>query len=511
MKYSSPKTLNVFLSLAACLLSFSSCNPGDTTPPPIPQPTPKGTPTGAATSQTIGPAGGIVSTPDGKISLTFPANALPSDTDIVIQPITDEAPGGLGNSYRLEPEGATFAQPVEVAFSYTDADLLGSSTDALGIAYQDDEGFWHKPTATLDPARREIKVQTTHFSNFSFFADLQLLPGSETVEVGKSVELRVVYCEKVVQAGSTGPGGILITLLGPCEESDRVFNKSSEWSVNGTRGGSATMGRVTVGAGRATYTAPLQKPPDTANPVAVSTRFTTKDGKTLLVSNITVVDAIVGWHGTISYTMKGDKTVKDSAVSEVDGYGERWESTETFFESDDGSITVASDNSDDRLLMYTAGAGTFIYSNVRDYKFTEKKHNNNGDCTYQFTENDNYKVSGPSSVQGTGDAAYGYVNIQPDGPDGSYEIVFSTLGGEITGHDVFTFTSSATSQDCQRPPLDNYDHPLTWLIHKYNLTIKGIIDPKQPNVLHGNQPVEVISGLVNPEPLKGTVTWDLTR
>ena len=132
MKYSSPKTLNMFLSLAACLLSFSSCNPGDTTPPPTPQPTPKGTPTGAATSQTIGPAGGIVSTPDGKISLTFPANALPSDTDIVIQPITDEAPGGLGNSYRLEPEGATFAQPVEVAFSYTDADLLGSSTDALG-------------------------------------------------------------------------------------------------------------------------------------------------------------------------------------------------------------------------------------------------------------------------------------------------------------------------------------------------------------------------------------------
>ena len=418
----------MFLSLAACLLSFSSCKPGDTTPPPIPQPTPKGTPTGAATSQTIGPAGGIVSTLDGKISLTFPANALPSDTDIVIQPITDEAPGGLGNSYRLEPEGATFAQPVEVAFSYTDADLLGSSTDALGIAYQDDEGFWHQPTATLDPARREIKVQTTHFSGFSKLLGLQLQPGSETVEVGKSVELRVVYCESVDE------GDGLATLVGTCEENDLVFNRSSEWSVNGTPGGSATMGRVTVGAGMATYTAPLQKPPDTANPVAVSTRVATKKGKLLLVSNITVVDAGVGWHGTISYTMSGTKTITDSG-SGPDG---SFKSTDTYTASGDGSITVADDNPlAAGFLRYTAGAGTYNYSWVKDYESTV----HDSSCTYHSTSRTETTLSGSSSVQGS--ESSGYVNLQPNG---SYEIVFTPLGGDTAGHYVITGNETVTGQ-----------------------------------------------------------------
>ena len=486
MKYSSPKTLNVFLSLAACLLSFSSCNPGDTTPPPTPQPTPKGTPTGAATSQTIGPAGGIVSTLDGKISLTFPANALPSDTDIIIQPITDEAPGGLCNSYRLEPEGATFAQPVEVAFSYTDADLLGSSTDALGIAYQDDEGFWHQPTATLDPARREIKVQTTHFSGFSKLLGLQLQPGSATVKVGKSVELRVVFCESVDE------GDGLATLVGTCEENDLVFNRSSEWSVNGTRGGSATMGWVTVGAGMATYTAPLQKPP--GGLVAVSTKITTKEGKkTLLVSNITVVDAGVGWNGTISYTMSGTKTITDSGSGDSGSH----KSTITYSKAADGSITVAHDNLlEAGFLKYTAGAGTYSSSEVQDYESTVRK----GDCIYHDTSHTEETLSGSSSAQGTDS---GYVNLQPNG---SYEIIFNTLGGDTAGHYVTTGSQTVTG-GCSQSGFTPTDYPRTATIPEDTITVKGIIDPKKPNVLEGSLPVVVDSFV----PLTYTVTWNLTR
>jgi len=497
IKYSSPKTLNVFLSLAACLLSFSSCKPGDTTPPPTPQPTPKGTPTGAATSQTIGPAGGIVSTLDGKISLTFPANALPSDTDIVIQPITDEAPGGLGNSYRLEPEGATFAQPVEIAFSYTDADLLGSSTDALGIAYQDDEGFWHQPTATLDPARREIKIQTTHFSGWSYLLGLQLQPGSETVEVGKSVELRVVYCDSVDDELQS-----LTPILCPCEKNDRVFNKSSEWSVNGTRGGSATMGWVTVGAGMATYTAPLQKPPDTANPVAVSTRIATKKGKLLFVSNITVVDAVVGWHGTISYTMKGDITREDLRDNSPDSYSK---TTWTYSASGDGSITAVANPIAPAagFLNYTAGAGTFNYSEVMD----QKKKGHDGNCTTDQTFHSENTLSGSPSVPG--EENQGLVNLQPDG---SYEIIFSTLAGDVAGHFGTTGSETVTGQGCKEPTIyDPTDVPSTATLFEDHLTVKGIIDPKKPNVLKGSQPVERNSPLFGTVPVTYTVTWDLTR
>jgi hypothetical protein len=309
------------------------------------------------------------------------------------------------------------------------------------------------------------------------------------VEVGKSVELRVVSCESVDE------GNGLATLVGTCEENDLVFNRSSEWSVNGTRGGSATMGRVTVGAGMATYTAPLQKPP--VNPVAVSTRIATKKGKLLLVSNITVVDAGVGWKGTISYTMSGTKTITDSG-SGPDG---NFTSTETYSASGDSSITVADDNPFAAgFLRYTAGTGIYNYSRIKDYENTVRS----GDCTYHGMSHEEETLSGSSSVQGT---ESGYVNLQPDG---TYEIVFSTLGGDTAGQDVTTFSSNTSGQGCRPVNTNPTDYPQTGTIPDDDiLSVKGIIDPKKPNVLHGNLPV-----VVDPDsflPLTYTVTWDLKR
>lgn len=67
-----------------------------------------------STTQTVGPAGGTVSTADGA-SLEIPPDAVDSDVDVTITETQDPAPSGSGavsTLYRFEPEGLVFAHPV---------------------------------------------------------------------------------------------------------------------------------------------------------------------------------------------------------------------------------------------------------------------------------------------------------------------------------------------------------------------------------------------------------------
>ena len=59
--------------------------------------------------------------------IDVPAGALASDTDITIQPITNTAWGGIGNGYRLTPDGLTFTQPVDLVFDVAPETLAGNN------------------------------------------------------------------------------------------------------------------------------------------------------------------------------------------------------------------------------------------------------------------------------------------------------------------------------------------------------------------------------------------------
>jgi hypothetical protein len=106
-------------------------------------PTEVGTPEGPNVTKNIGSAGGTPSSPDGRLTLTVPQSALTETVSFSIQPITNKSEGGLGLAYRLEPNGQTFATPVEITFKYTNGDLEGTAAEFLGAAYQDRERRWH--------------------------------------------------------------------------------------------------------------------------------------------------------------------------------------------------------------------------------------------------------------------------------------------------------------------------------------------------------------------------------
>jgi hypothetical protein len=81
--------------------------------------TPPGEVRGKPVQVMIPAAGGILISPDGILTIEVPAGALASAQTLTIQPITNQAPGGLGAAYRLGPEGQTFAVPVTLTFTYT--------------------------------------------------------------------------------------------------------------------------------------------------------------------------------------------------------------------------------------------------------------------------------------------------------------------------------------------------------------------------------------------------------
>jgi hypothetical protein len=96
-------------------------------------------PAGDKVTREIGPAGGTLTSPDGRMTLTVPLNALAETVAFSIQPITNKAAGGLGPGYRLEPSGRTFSTPLMISVHYDDRDLKATVPDAFSIAFQDEK------------------------------------------------------------------------------------------------------------------------------------------------------------------------------------------------------------------------------------------------------------------------------------------------------------------------------------------------------------------------------------
>jgi hypothetical protein len=273
-------------ALIGAALLLTGCH--SSTPQPVS--TAVGKPLAAATSRTIGPAGGEVSSADGRLSVEIPAGALDAPRAISLQPISNEAPGGRGSAWRLEPSGSHFAKPVQLVFHYTAKDLKGSAPQALTIASQDAQGHWWIPRKpVLDQAAHTISVAAEHFSDWSLLAGFQLDPGEATVKAGHSVTLREMYCTDST-ANENGP----IALL-PCEPVGGDLATLGDWQANGVAGGDAGNGTVRAnGDFSATYTAPQKAPGN--NPVAVSAQLQGALAKTRLVANITVEDEGCGMH-----------------------------------------------------------------------------------------------------------------------------------------------------------------------------------------------------------------------
>ncbi len=210
-------------------------------------PTEVGTPEGEKVTKQIGPAGGTLSSPDGRLTLTVPQNALTETIAFSMQPITNKAENGIGLAYRLEPEGMTFTTPLEISVRYDESDLEGTFPEALSIAYQDENGGWHaQRSAKLDQGGKTLNVSTTHFTDWAFLSRLRLSPTKATLRPGESQVIVLVDCKD--------PGLLDRLLSRPQNCGATTWANDDAWRIQGP--GTYESG----GPGTAIYQAPGKKP-----------------------------------------------------------------------------------------------------------------------------------------------------------------------------------------------------------------------------------------------------------
>jgi hypothetical protein len=286
------KTTRLFsVTLLFALFILNGCKKESRAKPPAPDPvtpfsTAIGKPVGNAQTKEIGTAGGSVSSPDGRITLSIPAGALSSNTPITIQPIENTTPLGIGLSYDLLPNGQQFAKPVTVTLNYSTEELAGTAPELLEFGFQNNQNAWQGiSNLQVNKTAHTIAASIKHFSRWSFYATFKMLPDQKTMLVNQTALLQVM---KLPYSEDPDPNNMeeLLHTLG--EPQLVPADKVSNWSINGQPGTANSSNGWLTGdaANEKQYHAPADIP--ASNPVAVSAAINTGKGAITVVSNITV-------------------------------------------------------------------------------------------------------------------------------------------------------------------------------------------------------------------------------
>lgn len=258
-----------------------------------------GTANGTPASATIGAAGGTLTAADGGLVLTIPPGALTSDTVLTVTPVTAPASNAIA-TYRLEPEGTTFATPATLTFRATNAGVAYPGLAFLGIALHEADGTWRfQADVVKDATAKTLAIPIPHFSEYSMLSGYQLQPIATTAEVGGAAEFGIVACaDPVMLALMNGevpedtPVDIPDPLLYECQPVFFQGARAYQWSVDGVEGGDSTHGTIQAnGDLAAIFTAPGDKP-DPAT-VSVSAWFDYSSAtslKDMLVGRVTITN-----------------------------------------------------------------------------------------------------------------------------------------------------------------------------------------------------------------------------
>ncbi len=142
------------------------------TPTPTPTPVPTPTPTPSMTaSGTIGASGGILTTSDGKIKITFPAGAFATNQIVTIAPSTCKPSEGkftVGTTcFKVTPDSALDAAvTICVKYSATDKSRADGDTTLLTLGYYGSDSKWHE-CSNVEVTSTEICGTTSHLSDWA--------------------------------------------------------------------------------------------------------------------------------------------------------------------------------------------------------------------------------------------------------------------------------------------------------------------------------------------------------
>lgn len=253
---------------------------------------PVGQPTGVLTEAIIGPQGGSLASNDSTIIVDIPAGALRADVNVGIELISRtlvDAPENTSRpAYRLTPHGQIFSKPVTVRFMFTEEEFAMLQTNALGLAYQATDGRWKRMgKARADTVAKSVSVQTTHFSDWTWFETIFLTPKADfSVEVNGSATLQVMSVLPLIDLNT---GEFDTAEESYIEEPSRVKLPVDWRIVNGP--GNGTISGVPTAAS-AVFKAPGAVP-TTNNPALIEARVSLKNRSVLLLyRNLQIIETV---------------------------------------------------------------------------------------------------------------------------------------------------------------------------------------------------------------------------
>ena len=310
-----------------------------TTPPggddDTPEITSTGTPNGNPVTKTIGSSGGSVVSDDGKFTIIIPAGALKDNLDITIQPITNEAPGGIGGGYELLPSGTKFSTPVTLSYHYSADDINGSSPYFTYIATQDSTGQWTEDVLNrdLDTVANTVSITTPHFSSYVLASSVHFEFSKTQFKEGEtgSIQVMQTLTKKDMTVIEDEDGTLLPAL--PIHKKQQVPDAQvGHWSLDDMGPTTAEVGTISGTGANVTYLAPDNI--DKNQQVKVSAEVTgtfvayikkkkiTFD-KLILVGSVDLVLDKMSFSVKIEYLLAGTNTCfidnfTDGATLEVD-------------------------------------------------------------------------------------------------------------------------------------------------------------------------------------------------
>jgi len=124
-------------------------------------------------------SGGTVSSSDGSMSVTIPANALSRDGTVNISEVTGANIPTTGVNLRIGSRifnitltGANLTNMVTLAFQYDPAKFEGVSADQIGLYYYNESrGAWLYIGGDVDTSAGKVTAELNHFTKFAVMAN----------------------------------------------------------------------------------------------------------------------------------------------------------------------------------------------------------------------------------------------------------------------------------------------------------------------------------------------------
>jgi hypothetical protein len=124
---------------------------------------------------TIGPRGGVVTSPDGRVTLEVPAGALDREVFITIGELDEEGPGGsVTRVYEIEPRFEQLHVPATLTFDLAVTpegvealDLQSAPMEGLAVMTQKADGWDRLADRVIDPTTNTVSGSVLFLSSYA--------------------------------------------------------------------------------------------------------------------------------------------------------------------------------------------------------------------------------------------------------------------------------------------------------------------------------------------------------